>query len=127
MKEGFYKVNESGFSLTIATFFNPVTGETFTERVWDMDDDRLLCDSEKQEMRNMPINHEMRREWLHRAGTILEGDTAKVVKGGKLPIGKTGKVAKIKPFYDKYKRWCCDYLYFEDGSRTNVTNCILVL
>ena len=123
---GFYKVNESGFSLTDAIFYNPETGETFSEIVWDIDDDRLLSDERKQILRSIPINHEIRKAWLHKAGRILEGDIAKVVKGRKLPIGKVGKVVKIKPYYDRYKRWCCDYVYFDDGTRTNITNCELV-
>ena len=126
MKKGFYKVDETGMSLTIATFYNPETKEEFTKMVWDMDDDRLLWDEEIQEMRYMRINEEARRKWLHEAGNILEGDVAKVVKGRKLPIGKTGRVKKIVPYYDKYKRWICDYIYFTDGTKTNIKNCILV-
>jgi hypothetical protein len=36
----FFKVNEVGFSVTDATFFNPVTGESFSKIVWDIDNHR---------------------------------------------------------------------------------------
>ena len=124
--KGFYKVNQEGTSLTIATFYNPETRESFTRRVWDMDDDRLLYDEEVQELRYMQINKEIRWLWLHRSGIIQIGDTVKVVKGRKLPVGKTGKVKDIKPYFDRYRRWCCDYIYFDDGTRTSIKNCVLV-
>lgn len=124
--KGFYKVDESGMSLTIAVFYNPDTKESFSKRVWDIDDDRLLEDDEIQVLRYLPVNKNARYEWLHNAGSIQIGDMARVIKGRKLPIGKIGKVEAIKPYYDRYHRWQADYIYFEDGTKTNINNCVLV-
>lgn len=123
---GFYKVATTGFSLTMATFFNPETKESFTSRVWDIDDDRLLYDDEIQILRNMPIDESVHRQYLHHIGHILEGDTVEVYKGRKIPIGYTGIVKAIKPFCDRYGRWQANYIYFADGQRTNYNNCRLV-
>lgn len=126
LENRFYKVGESGFSLTIATFFNPITKESFSQRVWDIDDDRLLYDDEVQELRDMPINETVKRAYLHHNGRILTGDTVKVIKGRKMPIGYVGTVENIKPYYDKYHRWQANYIYFADGQRTNINNCMLI-
>ena len=122
----FYKVHTSGYSLTIATFYNPITKESFSKKIWDIDDDRLLWDEDIQELYNMPIDKEVQRMYYHHDGKILDGDIVKVVKGRKIPIGYIGKVEKIKPFYDKYKRWQADYIYFVDGKKTNINNCVLI-
>lgn len=85
--KGFYKVEETGFSLTIATFFNPETKEHFSKRVWDNDDDRLLWDDEIQILRNMPIDENAVIAWKHHNGNFVVGDSVEVVKGRKIPKG----------------------------------------
>lgn len=124
---GFYKVAENNGGVCIGTFFNPNTMESFSKKVWDIDDDRLLWDEEIQTLRYLPINETIRTMWKHHNGEILIGDTARVVKGRKMPIGYIGVVEKIKPFYDRYGRWKCNYIYFADGQRTNYDNCVLYL
>lgn len=122
---GFYKVAENNGGVCIGTFFNPNTMESFSKKTWDIDDDRLLWDEEIQILRYLPINEDVRKMWMHHNGEILVGDTAKVIKGRKVPIGHVGVVEKIKPFYDRYGRWKANYIYFADGQRTNYDNCEL--
>lgn len=123
---GFYKVSKSGYSIEDAVFYNPETKETFSKIVWDIDDDRMLFDEKLQQLRFLPLNYDVRRQWLHEAGFIQEGDTVKVVKGRLVPIGTVATVEKIKPYYDRYHRWVADHVYLDNGMRTNVNNCELV-
>ncbi len=89
---GFYKVEENNGGVCVGTFYNPDTQEYFTKITWDIDDIRLDQDEEVQIYRYMPINKDVRRLWLHRAGVIQEGDRIKVVKGRKVPIGTVATV-----------------------------------
>ena len=123
--KGFYKVAEDNGGVCVAAFYNPDTEEFFDKIVWDIDDIRLDNDKETQIYRFMPINKKVRYLWLHRAGVIQEGDTVKVVKGRKVPIGTIATVKEIKPFYDRYRRWQADYLYLDNGMKTNINNCVL--
>lgn len=123
---GFYKVAEDNGGVCVATFFNPDTKEHFSKIVWDIDNDRLLDDEEIQILRFLPIDEAVRREYMHYNGVILVGDTVEVFKGRKLPKGYKGIVKAIKPFRDCYGRWQADYIYFEDGQKTNYNNCKLV-
>lgn len=122
---GFYKVSVNNGGVCSCTFFNPDTKESFSEIVWDIDDDRLLWDEKIQILRYLPLDYEVRKIWLHHNGIIVEGDTVEVIKGRKIPIGYIGIVKEIKPFRDKYGRWQADYIYFTDGKKTNYNNCIL--
>lgn len=124
---GFYKVAEDNGGVCVGYFFNPNTMEFFSKKIWDIDDDRLLENDYIQTLRYLPINETIRKMWKHHNGEILIGDTARVVKGRKMPIGYIGVVEKIKPFYDRYGRWKCNYIYFADGQRTNYDNCELYL
>lgn len=89
---GFFKVAESGMSLTMATFYNPDTKESFTKRVWDIDDDRLLLEDDLQELRNLPIDEEAVIAWKHHNGNFVVGDSVEVVKGRKISKGTKLKV-----------------------------------
>lgn len=122
---GFYKVDTSGFSITTAVFYNPTTKETFSRIVWDIDNPQIERDPETSILYHMPINEQARRQWLHYRGVIQEGDAVKVVKGRKVPIGTIATVKSIKPFYDGYGRQQALYLYFDNGMKTNIHNCIL--
>lgn len=124
---GFYKVNESGYSLTSATFYNPDTNEKFTKIVWDNDDDRLLYDKELQILRFLPINEEIKKMYLHSIGILQVGDVIEVYKGRKVPKGTVAKITDIKPYYDRYGRNQCDYAYLDNGMKTNIENCKLYI
>ena len=125
MLDGFFKVDQRGGSFIVATFYNPDTRESMVETVRDYDyEDRR---NDNDELYYMPIDQSVRKTWLHHNGKILEGDTVEVFKGRKIRIGTIAKVRKIQPYNDKYGRWVCDYAYFDDGQRTNVTNCRLLV
>lgn len=123
---GFYKVAEDNGGVCVGTFFNPDTKESFSKITWDIDRPYINDDDEVETLRYLPINHEVKRVWLHHIGRILVGDTVEVFKGRKIPIGYIGVVEDIKPFYDRYHRWQADYIYFKDGKRTNYNNCKLI-
>lgn len=119
---GFYKVAEDGYSFISDIFYNPLTRESHIINVRDYDYSDRSRDID--ELYYMDINEEVRKVYLHvEMDAILVGDTVKVIKGCKLPIGTIGIVREIKPYYDKYHRWVCDYVYFENGLRTNIGNC----
>ena len=120
----FYKVSQSGGSYVTATLFNPVTMEekVITVRDYDYADGS----HDNDEWYYTHIDQAAQRLWKHHHGFILEGDLVEVYKGRKLPKGFTGRVGAIKPYYDRYGRWVADYIYFEDGNRTNYNNCKLL-
>ena len=119
--KGFSKVDQSGSSYIVATFYNPTTEETRSETVRDYDYDDKRNDVD--ELYYMPIDNDVRRQWLHKNGAILAGDVVEVFKGRKVKIGTVARVTEIKPYYDHYGRWTCDYAYLDNGQRTNVNNC----
>lgn len=123
--EGFYKVNQNGTSIITVDFYNPETGEErhCVVRDYDYYDGSRDCD----ELYNMEINQDVRIMWLRKHGVICPGDTVMVIKGRKVPVGTIAKVTFRKPYFDKYRRWVCDYLYFDNGMKTNVDNCILIV
>lgn len=121
--EGFYKVAENGGTYVTGVFYNPETGEVKRELLRDYDYADGSRDND--ELYYMPINEEVRILWLHSMGRILVGDVVEVVKGRKIPIGTIGKVKDIRPYKDRYGRRVADYVYFEDGTRTNIDNCKL--
>jgi len=120
----FYKVAQNGGTFVTATFFDPETLEEFTRCVRDYE--YADCSRDNDALYYMQIDEIARRAYLHHHGRILKGDTVRVIKGRKIPIGTEAEVAFIRPVKDKYGRWVADYLYFTDGRRTNVNNCILV-
>lgn len=124
--KGFYKVAENNGGVCVGTFYNPETKETFTKITWDIDRPYINDNEEIEILRYLIIDEEVRKIWLHENGIIQEGDTIKVIKGRKIPIGTIGKVTKIKPWYDKYHRHQADYVYLDNGMKTNVNNCMLV-
>lgn len=121
---GFYKVEQSGGSYVVAIFYNPETKEVKTKCVRDYD--YADCSRDDDELYHMEINEDARRAYLHNNGLIIKGDKVEVVKGRKVKIGTIATITAIKPIYDKYHRWVADYVYFEDGQRTNVNNCRLI-
>lgn len=123
IREGFFKVAQEGGCYVSATFYNPTTKETISGCVRDYD--YSDCSRDNDELYYMPINEEVKAQWLHDRGIILEGDTVKVVKGRKVPVGTVAKVVAKKPYKDRYGRTQAIYLYFDNGMKTNEDNCIL--
>ena len=121
MRDGWRKVAESGGSYSIATLFNVNTAESASVCVYDYDDPR----NEDDFWRNVAIDKDARLAWNKANGVVAEGLMARVVKGRKVPLGFVGRVAKIRKVYDRYDRWVANYAVFEDGTSTNVTNCVL--
>ena len=119
---GYYKVAESGRTLTSATFFNPYTGEHFSHIVRDSDDDRVTDDLFNSELADVKINKEAQWVWNRSNGIVQEGDTIRVTKGRTLEHGMEAKVKSVRPFYDKYGRKLADYAYLDNGEKINVSN-----
>ena len=124
LREGFAKVAQSGGTFIVATFFNPETKEEYSCSVRDYEYED--CSRDNDELYYMDIDEEVKNEWLHHNGVILVDDTVRVVKGRKVPIGTVAKVKSKYPLYDRYHRWIADYLYLDNGMKTNEKNCILV-
>ena len=125
LKEGYFKVAESGGTFVVGTFFNPVTKDSYTEVLRDYDYADGSRDND--ELYYMEINEEARRAWKHCNGQILEGDMVMVCKGRKVPIGTHGIVKRIVPYKDRYGRIQAYYAYLDNDIKVNVDNCILVL
>ena len=123
VREGFYKVFQSGGSYVTADFFNPTTKEEYSVCVRDYD--YFDCSRDNDELYHMEINEDVEKEWRHFKGEILVGDVVKVVKGRKIPHGTIGTVKAIYPYKDCYNRWIADYVYFVEGGKTNIQNCVL--
>ena len=121
--DGFFKVAENGGTYVTGVFYNPETGMVKHELLRDYDYADGSRDND--ELYYMPINEEARTLWLHSMGRILVGDVVEVYKGRKVPVGTVGRVKDIKPYKDRYGRTVADYVYFEDGQKTNIDNCRL--
>ena len=126
LKNGFYKVAEGGGGVTTCVFYNPETEESISKIVWDIDDIRLDNDSELQPYRYEPIDVNIKKQYLHKKGIIQVGDTVEVYKGRKVPKGTIATIIDIRPYYDNYHRWQADYVYFDNGMKTNKDNCKLI-
>ena len=121
LKAGFYKVAQSGGSFVTATFFNPDTGEEYTGCVRDYD--YADCSRDSDGLYHMQIDEEARRDWQHHHGALLIGDFVEVFKGRKVAKGTSGVIIKIRPVYDRYRRWVADYAVLDCGKSTNIKNC----
>ena len=120
VKSGYFKVAENGSCYISATFFNPITKDSYSVCVRDYDYDD--CSRDDDVLYYMPINEDVRRDYLHHLGVILVGDVVKVIKGRKLPIGMVGTVTAKREITDKYGRWVADYVVLDNGKSTNVGN-----
>ena len=123
MKEGFFKVRQEGGSYVVATFFNPETKESFTKCVRDYD--YADCSRDDDELYYAEINEEAKKAWLRHNGVIQIGDSVKVVKGRKVPIGTVAVVSGITKWKDQYGRTQAVYAVLDNGMRTNINNCVL--
>ncbi len=124
MEKGFYKVGQSGSCYVSATFYNPETKETKTCCVRDYD--YADCSRDDDDLYYMEINEEVRKQFMHDNGYILIGDTVKVVKGRKVPIGTVAKVTDERIYKDRYGRIRTLYVYLDNGMKTNINNCELM-
>lgn len=122
--EGFAKIGMSGGMYVVAKFYNPSTKELKSLCVRDYE--YADCSRDIDELYYMPINEEVRSQWRHDQNIIQVGDMVQVVKGRKLRIGKVATVKAIKHWHDCYGRCQTTYLYFTDGTRTSIDNCVLV-
>ena len=124
MMEGFKKIAQTGGTYVVATFYNPATNEVKSKCVRDYD----YADGSRDddELYFMEIDEEARVAYLHSQGIILVGDMAKVVKGRTIEHGFTGKVIDKREYRDKFGRFVADYIFFADGRKINVANCVLV-
>lgn len=124
MTKDFKKVAQTSGSYVVATFYNPKTGEVKTQCVRDYD--YADCSRDNDDLYYEPIDEAARILYQHSLGIILVGDNAKVIKGHTIEHGFIGKVVDKKDYFDKYGRFVAEYLYFADGRKININNCILV-
>lgn len=120
----YYKVAESCGTLVTNIFYNPITKDVKHISVRDYDYYDKSRDND--DLYYMPIDEAARILYKHNRGEILPGDNIQIIKGRKYKHGTTGKVKQIKPFYDKYNRFICNYLYLESGEKVSADNCILL-
>ena len=121
-------LGEAGGTYVTALFWNPDTKETKSVCVRDYD--YADCSRDNDELYHMAINEEMRKSYYayvaHSVGRAVEGDLVEVYKGRKVPKGTRGIVVNIKAITDRYGRWVADYVYLDNGYKTNMDNCKLV-
>ena len=121
----FYKVNENGGCYITGTFYNPDTDEYFDTCIRDYDYADKSRD--KDELYYKPFNEEVAKMFYHKFGKIYVGDTVEVYKGRKVPKGTIGTVNKIYDWKDQYGRTQATYVVFNDGTKTNINNCRLIV
>ena len=124
IREGFKKVSQSGSIFVTALFFNPDTKEYYSKCVRDYD----YADGSRDddEAYYMPIDRDAEKEWLKFIGIVSIGDTVKVVKGRKVPIGTVATVVDIRDWKDCYGRVQSTYAYLDNGMKTSVYNCEII-
>jgi len=121
LKNGFFKVEQSGGSFITATFFNPETKEEFSQCVADADEPRR----DDWELYQMDVDKDAKRAWKHHHGVIQVGDVVEVFKGRKIPVGTKGIVVKEREVRNCYGQWVADYVVLDNGASLNVANCRL--
>lgn len=126
MEDGWRLVARDGGTFVTGTLFNVLTKESEGIVMADFDRWDPFEGREGADWYDAPIDNDARREWCRVRGVITDGLVAKVVKGRKVPVGFTGTVARVRKVYDRYDRWVANYAVFEDGTSTNVNNCVLV-
>lgn len=122
--DGYYKVAQSGGTYIVATFFNPETEEECSLCVRDYD--YSDCSRDIDDLYYQQIDKDARRKWYRKHGVICTGDTIKVVKGRKIPIGTIAVVERIYDWKDQYGRVQTTYCVFTDGRKTSISNCELL-
>lgn len=123
IRDGFYKVEQSGGSFVTATFFNPDTTESYSEVVRDYE--YYDGSRDNDELYEMDIDREAEIAYKHYLGEFVVGDKVRVVTGRKVPVGTVATVVKRYAVKDRYNRIVGYYLNFDNGMRTNEKNCVL--
>ena len=127
LENKFYKVSTTGGGYNVATLYNPITHEQKTACILDNDyDEHDRRYPNGYELFAETVYREAEEAWQAHNGIIVEGCTVEVVKGRKIPKGYTGIVQKISPWRDYYGRVKAIYIYFVDGKRTSIDNCVRV-
>lgn len=134
-KDGFFKIktdNTCRYSTIHETFYNPVINEIREQFVHGLDDYEL--NRMYEGLYNMPYCTDLQviayyekedRKIKHKNGVLLNGDTVKIIKGRKIPVGTLKTFKEIQVWKDKYGRNQTYYAIFTDGTKTNIDNCIL--
>ena len=125
-EDGWRKVAESGASYVTGTLFNVLTGEEVSVVLRDYDRE-WVGDCDGVDWYGAAIDEDARRAWCRKHFVITDGSRVVVVKGRKVPVGYAGVVEKIRKVRDRYGRHVADYVVFEDGTATNIDNCVLVV
>ena len=131
--EGFKKIKSQGGSLQTSILYNTTTKELKRIITDDLEYqygdgliDREFSLDELEEISDMQIDKEALKQYNIDNGIIFVGCRIEVFKGRKIPKGTISKVIDIKPYYDQYHRWQADYVYLENGMKTNIDNCKIV-
>ena len=124
LENKFYKVNQTGGSYVVALFVNPVTWKSYTVCVRDYD--YSDCSRDNDELYHMPIDEEAADAWRKHIGIVEAGDTVKVVKGRKVPLGTVAKVTRVYDYKDRYGRVVAVYAVLDNGQKTSVYNCEII-
>ena len=124
LENKFYKVNQTGGSYVVALFVNPISWESYTVCVRDYD--YADCSRDNDELYYMPIDEEAANAWRKHIGIVEAGDTVKVVKGRKVPLGTVAKVTRVYDYKDRYGRVVAVYAVLDNGMKTSVNNCEIV-
>lgn len=124
LENKFYKVNQTGGSYVVALFVNPITWQTYTVCVRDYD--YSDCSRDNDELYYMPIDEEAANAWRKHIGIVEAGDTVKVVKGRKAPLGTVAKVTRVYDYKDRYGRVVAVYAVLDNGMKTSVYNCEII-
>ena len=74
----------------------------------------------------MPIDEEAADAWRKHIGIVAAGDTVKVVKGRKVPLGTVAKVTRVYDYKDRYGRVVAVYAVLDNGQKTSVYNCEII-
>ena len=124
--DGWRLVARDGGTFVTGVLFNVVTGEDAHVVLADYDRWDPFEGREDADWYDKAVDMDARKAWHKKNGVLDAGLTARVVKGRKVPIGYTGVVARIRKIYDRYGHHVANYAVFEDGTSTNVDNCVLV-
>ena len=132
---GFAKVGEEYGSYNHAIFFNPDTLKEVRILVYDWDNQL----NDKPDLNyDVPIVEEIKaiydkikeeeyRDYCHKNGMVTIGDYIEVYKGRKVPKGTRAIIVSTSYWKDCYGRIQTIYAHLDNGMKTNIDNCRLVI
>ena len=120
IKDGYRLVNSDGGGVVSWTFWHPVTKDSFSLIVADVD-----YDYDSSMIGVIHIDNEVRNQWLDYIGVIRAGVTARVVKGRKFPINSVVYVRKLENKYVNYQSIA--YAVLGNGRSIALENLVLEL